>query len=314
MTPRPTVSVVMANYNGARHIGAAMRSVLRQTLPDLELIIVDDASTDEGLVVMAQAAADDPRVTVIALPRNAGPGAARNRALDQARGRWIAIVDSDDELEPDRLEILVGCAEAQNADLICDDLLVFADDDAVAPHRFLPSPAFAEPRWISLADYIDAGVMYGPGPDLGFLKPLIRAETLAGVRYAEDLRIGEDYDLVVRLLAAGARLRLEPRPLYRYRKHGASISHRLSPERLRDMLAAQDRFRLVTVDLGPAVVHALDRRRRSLEAALVYERVVAGVKSGAVVSSLATGLAHPRAWPMLAIPLANRLRALAGGV
>ena len=301
------VTVVMANYNGDRHIAVAVRSVLAQTLTDLELIVVDDASTDSSLDVLAVAAADDPRVIVIRQPANAGPGAARNRALERARGRWIAIVDSDDELEPDRLAAMVARAESDGADVVCDDLLVFSDEAAYAPHHFLPQPA--APRWISLADYIEAGVMYGAGPDLGFLKPLMSAEALAGLRYAEDLRIGEDYDLVVRLLAAGARLRLEPRALYRYRKHSGSISHRLSPERLTDMLAAQARFRRAAGELDAPTQRALERRRRSLEAARVYEQVVAGVKSGAVASSLARGLAHPRAWPLLAIPLRNRLRA-----
>lgn len=309
MTAEPVVTVVMANYNGARHIAAAVRSVLNQTLPDLQLIVVDDASTDSSLDVLATEVGADPRVTVIRQAGNAGPGAARNRALDLARGRWIAIVDSDDELEPDRFAVMVARAETDEADLVCDDLVVFSDDTAFAPHRFLPQPA--APRWISLADYIEAGVMHGPGPDLGFLKPLISAKALSGLRYAEDLRIGEDYDLIVRLLAAGARLRLEPRALYRYRKHGGSISHRLSPERLSDMLTAQARFRCRVGDLDGQTERALERRRRSLEAARVYEQVVAGLKSGAVVSSLARGLAHPRVWLLLTVPLRNRLRALA---
>jgi succinoglycan biosynthesis protein ExoO len=303
-----TVTVVMANYNGARHIPAAVRSVLAQTVADLELIVVDDASTDDSLGALLQAAAGDPRVIPLAQPTNAGPAAARNRALDQAGGRWVAVVDSDDELEPDRLARLIAVAEAEDADIVCDDLLVFSDD-AAAAHRFLPR-GFA-PRWITLADYLEAGVMYGPGPDLGFLKPLISARALGGLRYAEDLRIGEDYDLIVRLLAAGARLRLEPCALYRYRKHAGSISHRLSAERLDAMLAAQDRFQRAASELAPEAQRALDRRRRSLETAKIYEQVVAGVKSGAVASSLAKGLAHPRAWPLLAIPLKNRLRARA---
>src|SRR6185436_1734872 len=176
-------------------------------------------------------------------------------------------------------------------------------------HGFLPQPAFGVPRWIGLAEYVRAGVMYGEGPDLGFLKPLIAARVLGGVRYAEDLRIGEDYDLIVRLLARGARFRTEPAALYRYRKHGGSISHRLSPQRIAAMLAAQRRFADESGPFDAETGRALAQRRRSLETALAYERVVAGLKSGAVVSSLADGLMHPRAWPLLTVPLRNRLKA-----
>jgi succinoglycan biosynthesis protein ExoO len=122
----------------------------------------------------------------------------------------------------------------------------------------------------------------------------------------------KDYDLVVRLLARGARLRIEPRALYRYRKHGGSISHRLSPERIDAMLAAQARFRREAGPFDAAVESALEARRQSLETARIYEGVVAGLKSGAVASSLAAGLAHPRAWPLLAVPLRRRLKTLVG--
>lgn len=304
----PTVSVVMANYNGAAHLPAAIRSVLGQTLADLELILVDDASGDDSLAVALDAAAGDPRLIPLSQPVNAGPGAARNRALGMARGRWIAVVDSDDEMAPERLARLVTRAESDGADIVADDLVVFSDTAAFPEHGFLPQPAFAAPRWIGLAEYIRAGVMYGEGPDLGFLKPLISARALDGLRYAEDLRIGEDYDLIVRLLAGGARFRTEPTALYRYRKHGGSISHRLSPERIGAMLDAQRRFAAEHGPFDAQTSQALARRRRSLETALAYERVVAGLKSGAVVASLADGLMHPRAWPLLTIPLRNRLK------
>jgi len=71
---RPCVSVITANFNGARRLAAAIHSVLRQSLSGLELVIVDDASTDDSVKVIRQAAAGDPRVRLIRQRRNAGPG------------------------------------------------------------------------------------------------------------------------------------------------------------------------------------------------------------------------------------------------
>ena len=133
-TETPLVSVITANYNGARHLAAAVRSVLQQTLCSLELIIADDASTDDSLAVIACAAAGDPRVRVLKTCQNGGPGAARNRALKAARGRYIAVFDSDDLMAPDRLEKLVARARVDHADIVVDNLLVFQDADE-APWR-----------------------------------------------------------------------------------------------------------------------------------------------------------------------------------
>lgn len=308
---RPTVSVVMANHNGVRHIESAMRSVLAQNLRDIELIVVDDASTDESLAVVGRVAADDRRVVVLTQPRNLGPAAARNRALEAARGQWIAIVDSDDLLEPDRLAQLAGRARADNAQVVADNLMVFADDGAFAPHPFLPARDFTSPRWVTLADYVGASVMYGSRPDYGFLKPMIAADALQGLRYDENLRIGEDYDLMLKLLARTGRFRIEPRPLYRYRKHPDSISHRLKPDHLVQMLAAQARFGAQVHDLTPDLQAALARRRRSLNTALAYERVVEGVKARRLLPSLVRAAANPAVWPLLAKPVVARLRRVA---
>lgn len=308
---RPIVSVVMANYNGERHLDAAIRSVLAQTLSALELIVVDDRSADASAEIVARWAKADPRVSLIVQSTNQGPGAARNRALDVVRGDWVAIVDSDDELHPERLSRLVTRAGEDGAAIVADNQTVFTDSGAFAPHALLAGERFDRPQWIDAADFVRAGVMYGRGPDFGFLKPLISTELLGALRYDERLRIGEDYDLLLRLLMRAGRLRLEPAELYLYRKHPQSISHRLKPEHLVEMLEAQDRFRRQAGRIRPDLGAALDQRARSLRTALAYERIVVGLKAGAVGASLATAMAHPPVWPLLLEPVRVRLRRLA---
>lgn len=309
----PEVTVVMANYNGAAHIAAAIRSVLRQTLSDLELIVVDDASTDASVALAEQALAGDPRARLLRQDRNGGPGAARNRALDQARGRWVAIFDSDDLMEPHRLRRLVDAARADGAEIVADNLLVFSDLDLAGSRPLLQPRDFPAPCWIGLKELAAASRMYARGPDLGYLKPMVARQLLArtGARYQEQLRIGEDYDFLARLVASGAPLRVYPEPLYRYRKHASSISHRLAPEHLRQMLAAHAAFVAEVEPLPPAEKAALDRRRRSLERALVYDEIIEGIKTGQARRSLAAGLANPAVWPLLTMPVAARLKRIA---
>lgn len=98
----PTVSVVIPAYNRAATICAAMESVLRQTYPDFELLVVDDCSQDGTLAAAARL--DDPRIRLIESPANEGASAARNRGVREARGTWIAFHDSDDEWLPRKLE------------------------------------------------------------------------------------------------------------------------------------------------------------------------------------------------------------------
>lgn len=302
----PVVSVVMANYNGARHLAEAIRSALGQTLGALEVILADDASSDDSLAV-AQAAADsDPRLILSPATTNAGPATARNRAFDIARGRWIAILDSDDLMAPDRLQRLTAVGERWDADIVVDDIAPFADGQAAESGQ--PFLGEFEPRWITSAGYIEAARMYARAPNLGYLKPLFRRSTLAALRYREDLRIGEDYDLVLRLLLRGARMRLTPEVGYRYRRHDASISARLNPSHLHGMLAADADL---TLPDDPAVRRAQARRTRSLEQALAYEQVVAALKARDLAAGIGQSLVRPDIWPLLTLPVKARMRRLA---
>lgn len=294
----PLVSVIMANHNGAAHIAAAVRAVLRQTESRLELILSDDGSSDDSLVRARAAAAADPRLVVLTHGLRGGPAAARNRALAAARGHWIAIVDNDDLIHPERLARLIAQAEADGADIAADNLLTFYED-GTAPHPHLRQ---APARWVSPAEYLRTNHVFGEVPSLGYLKPIFR-RTLAA-RYDESLNIAEDFDLVMRLLLGGARMRVYPELGYFYRKHPHSISHRLSAGALAAMLAAHDRLS----DGGASDVGAaLAARRRSLADARGFTEIIAALKARRIGDALGMALQQPGAAALLRVPLLDRL-------
>src|SRR5262249_7856085 len=201
-------------------IEAAVRSALQQSFVDLEVLVVDDASSDESLAIVRRMAATDARLRWTTMDRNGGPAAARNRGLELAHGRWIAVLDRDRLMHPQRVEWLHVEATRQGADIVADDLLVFHDDGTQKARRFLKGARARRPAWVRASDYIRSASLYANEPNLGFLKPFLSAEALKrlALRYDESLRIAEDSDLVARALLAGLRMRTTPFPAYLYRK------------------------------------------------------------------------------------------------
>lgn len=299
MSTPPLVSVIMANFNGAAHIGAAVRGVLRQSLVDLELILVDDGSSDDSLARARAAASGDPRLVVLGRGERGGPAAARNRALEAARGTWIAIVDNDDLIHPDRLERLIRSATRDKADIAADDLLTFYQDGSRAPHQHL---GWDGPRWISPAAYEASNRMLGPGPALGYLKPVFKRAL--GGRYDETLRIGEDSDLILRLLLSGARMRVYPTLGYFYRKHAGSISHRLNAETLDALIAAYAKH-----DSGAdaALGLALAEQRAALKDARAFVDLAGALKAKDAGAAISAALKRPGATPLLRDAITSRL-------
>ncbi|HEY3778698.1 MAG TPA: glycosyltransferase family 2 protein [Rhizomicrobium sp.] len=307
MSIAPEVSVVMANRNGARHLSAAIRSLQKQTLSSWELLFVDDGSQDESVALAQALAREDPRIRVFAQDRNRGPAAARNHALGWVSGRWVAIFDSDDLMLPDRLGTLHEHARVAGARILADNLLLFSDAQPTG-RPWLDSRLAPRPRWIGLAEFVDSNRLYSRMPDLGYLKPFVSAELLreSGLRYDEALQIGEDYDLMARLLARGERLRFIPAPLYLYRRHAQSTSWRLSGAQIRALIESHDRFVAGTRLWNGGELRALARRRRSLQSMLLYDSVIAMLKAGEYGRAFAESIAAPQIWPLLTRPLRAR--------
>ena len=305
----PFVSVIIANYNGAAHLADAIGSVQRQSLRNLEIIVSDDASTDDSIRIVIGLMEADPRIRLIRSERNCGPAAARNRALAVAKGDWIAVMDSDDLMHPRRLEFLIQAADRDGADIVADDLLEFDSDHSRHPSALLTGRWARSPFWVKIVDYIRLNHLYGAGPAIGYLKPLFRASILTcpPIAYDETLRIGEDYDLVLRLLHSGKSFRVYPLLLYFYRKHKGSTSHRLNANVLNALKAAHLRFlsQLSGVERGLAAV--MRARTRSIDTAYALERLLSSLRGRNWLRALGIAVRRPQALALLRLALAVRL-------
>lgn len=265
---RPDVSVIIAAWKAEDFVERAVQSALLSRGVAVEVVVVDDASTDRTFAVLKRLAAHDPRVIIDRLPVNGGPSAARNRAIALASGSFIAVLDADDAIEPDRLCRLVTQAERRATDIVVDNMKeVDARGRLLPSGLFLKSPAFSMGRSIDLATWIAFNQPMKVGDCIGYLKPLIRRATLDRFRAAYDpaLRNSEDYYLVAELLAQGARMLYMAEAGYRYTRSTASTSHRLKAEHTRAWLEAEARYaHRFRAGLSAGEQYALARRSRSL--------------------------------------------------
>jgi len=112
------VSVIIPAYNAERIIAYTIESALAQTLSDIEVIVVDDCSTDSTLALLNERFGDNDKVRIVPQPKNAGVSMARNRGIQEARGKYLAFLDSDDAMRPDMLEKMYEAAEEHHADVL----------------------------------------------------------------------------------------------------------------------------------------------------------------------------------------------------
>ena len=123
----PKVSVIIPVYNVEKYLSRCLQSVCGQTLQDIEIICINDGSTDNSAQILAEFAVRDTRLKVIT-QENRGLSEARNRGLDEAEGEYIAFVDSDDFVAPDFVQRLVDAAEKTNSEIVNCDFLKVTDE------------------------------------------------------------------------------------------------------------------------------------------------------------------------------------------
>ncbi|WP_337881518.1 glycosyltransferase [Rheinheimera sp.] len=192
-TELPLISVYMPTYNRAQMSQRAIESVLAQDYPNLELLVVDDASKDDTWAVLNQRYADNPRVRLFRQETGQGACAARNLAIAEAKGEFVTGIDDDDEFLPNRLSSLYQAYDDQFA-FVCSSY--FWD---YGSHR---KQLYPEQAQIGLAELLDVHVLSN--------QVLVkRARMLAQGGFDVQLAAFQDYDMWIRLVAAyGKALRL----------------------------------------------------------------------------------------------------------
>jgi len=305
---QPDVSFVIAAYNAEETLARAIDSALAQIGVTLEVIVVDDCSTDRTRAIAE--GYSDQRVRLIAQAVNGGPAAARNAGLAAARGRWIAILDSDDTIYPARLLAMLERAEAAAAQIVVDNLDVIPFDRG-EPHAMFSRQELKRRGVMTLADFIGSNVIFQSTFNFGYMKPIFERAFLEshGLRFDETLRVGEDYLLLASALASGARCAIVPDIGYVYHLRQGSISRVLEQSHLDAMLATDSAF-LARYKLDAKAMAAQRKRTRSILEAGSFLTLVDEIKKGSVGGFLKTAIENPRALRLLRMPIAVRMRRL----
>lgn len=307
----PDVSFVIAAYNAEETLESAIDSALSQVDVSLEVIVVDDCSSDGTRELALRCRDRDDRVKLIVQPANGGPAAARNAGFDAATGRWIAVLDADDTIHPQRLQRMIARAEAMDARIVVDNIDVVPLEGGQPTAMF--SRADLETRnTLELADFIQSNIIFGSTFNFGYMKPILRRDFLNehGLRFDENLRIGEDYILLASAIASGGVCAIEPEAGYVYHLRHGSISRVLKPEHLTAMLAGDEKF-LKRFSLEPRAMTAQRRRTQSIREAASFLTLVDQIKKRSFGGILKTAIDNPRALKHLRMPIAVRMRRFA---
>jgi len=303
-----SVCVIIAAMNAADTIARAIRSALRE--PQVrEVVVIDDGSRDHTAEASLDADDGTGRLRILRLEENCGPAFARNQAIAHSTAPLIAILDADDFFLPGRFGMMLM---EDDWDFVADNIAFI---DARNAHIAHPIECFEpEPRFLDLAAFVEGNISRRGASrgEIGFLKPVMRRSflDLHGLRYREELRLGEDYDLYTRALVRGARYKIIHSCGY-----GAIVRHDSLSGRHRTLdlkrLCEADRSILDAENLPRRAQRALERHERHIRRRFELRRFLDEKRERGIVAAGVRALTRPAALPAIVGGIAgDKLEAL----
>ena len=205
------VSVIMPTFNAGSFLSASIESILAQTYPDLELLITDDGSTDPvTLHTLKEYAARDSRVKVEFMTGNNGPGIARNKSIERAKGRYIAFCDSDDRWFPKKLEKQIAYMQEKDCALCSSSFLICDDENKITGINISP-------------EHITFNMLKHDNK-IGCLTAIYDVQKLGHKFYMPSIRKRQDWALFLSILKEGHECHAITEPLAFYRQRLYSVS------------------------------------------------------------------------------------------
>lgn len=307
----PKAAIVIAAYNAEKTIARAVRSALAE--PEIaEVCVVDDGSSDGSVAAVRALDAGDGRLTVLSLPANVGPSAARNAAIAATRSPWIGVLDADDYLLPGRTAALL--AHADDADFVADPLIRTPEHAAPPTLAQAVADAPVMPPALDFESFVLGNLTPARnGLEYGYLKPLMRRAFLDAhdIRYRPQMRLGEDYELYARALAHGARFRLVAPAGYISVERAGSLSKLHGEEDLRQLRDCDAALAAIR-PMSDGERSALRRHASSVDCRLQWRLLINAVKARDAAAAVRT-FRTPETAAYLATRLAEQawLRTLA---
>ncbi|MCW6036634.1 glycosyltransferase [Spirulina subsalsa FACHB-351] len=279
----PKVSIIIPVYNAENYIIQCLESALNQTEQNIEIIVIDDASTDQTLNLVENYT--DPRLKIIKNEVNRGAGYCRNQGIKAAQGDWIVPLDSDDWYAPERIEKLWQVAQTEKADLVADDLY-FIQDEKYDPNVTLFSVAraeFSQPRKIDILTFIDLNRKPGKiSPHLGLTKPLIKRSFLVqnSLAYEDKVTPIEDFLLYTLCLLKGARFVVIPEAYYYYRRSRPGSASTFRKVKILNQFCAVNRYLLEqdSVQSNPALKTLVNQYLKEVQQEKDYYTIIQPLK------------------------------------
>lgn len=244
------VSVIIPMYNAESYIRQCMQSVMSQTWDDLEILVIDDGSTDQGLKICEELGSTDGRIRILT-QKNRGVSAARNRGIEEADGEYIFFLDSDDVIHPCLIEALVKGAERFQAGMaFCG--YVRLDDREMEERLIRAFGKVHAVRW-ETAEQKKTEEWFHIRFERelsGIGGKLIRRECIGRQRFYERLASGEDTIFLYDLCRRQVKLAFADAEWYYYRIHPDSVTHSYDMGSIRQKLEVYERIRDQEIRIG----------------------------------------------------------------
>ncbi|RYC29457.1 glycosyltransferase family 2 protein [Lichenibacterium minor] len=240
------ISVIIPARNAERFLANAAISALDQADVTLEVIVVDDGSTDGTGALVEQLRRRDDRLRVISNPISLGVSAARNQAIAASRGEWIALLDADDEFFPDRLNKMVEEAERRELDMLADNLRLRSESGLDLGSAFATTD-LQTCASVTLETFVSLDIPRSQPMGIGFCKPIIKKDFLCknGLRYRDDIYCAEDFLFYCDCIMSGAKMGFSTNADYLYTVrtggHGTAFNLQVSQVNRIIMTAAKRR-------------------------------------------------------------------------
>ena len=218
------VSIIVPVFNAEKYLDECIKSIFRQRYTDLEIILVDDGSTDNSLSICKKYSSIDNRVVVYS-KKNGGVSSARNYGIDRAKGEYIAFADADDILKPELIETLLNCLKKEQVDRVCGGYEHLYENG----HRVYRKTRIADGLYktesllsVMIDDGTMSGFLFSGVYNSIYLKSIIDTYNIRfreSIKYNEDGLFSFEYALHSNYMYS-----LRSKPLYLYRQHDESAT------------------------------------------------------------------------------------------